>query len=351
VSEEKSVSIEWEFGTAYDFFFSLHVLNSPEDFSLRGSWAAGVRSRLSPVDRNILEDAQEVVPFPFVWIYHLPQPKDGETALMELTKLPPSQRLPALTFASPPKPELRELLENVASRRSWDEKDMDKLKGLVKGLYRRPKKPACILDCWAHPDEFGERYLIALRAYQDSFFIEEEQRIQPMLKEAIKQAQQRATQVSWTVLLEELSQGVSFASLHDIEELTLAPSYWSTPLIVYERVTPEKALVLFGARSSEISLVPGEFVQDAMLRALKALADPTRLRILRHLSEQAHTPTQLARLVRLRAPTIIHHLNALRLAGLVKLTLEDQGERRYAVRRETIKSTFEALMKFLGEED
>jgi DNA-binding transcriptional ArsR family regulator len=90
-----------------------------------------------------------------------------------------------------------------------------------------------------------------------------------------------------------------------------------------------------------------------MLRALKALSDPTRLHILRYLSDKPQTPSQLARQLRLRAPTVIHHLNALRLAGLVYVTLEDEEEKRYTVRQSAVADTFDAIKKFLsvkGEE-
>jgi hypothetical protein len=45
---------------------------------------------------------------------------------------------------------------------------------------------------------------------------------------------------------------------------------------VYARQDQATMLLLFGGRPAETGLVPGELVPDAMLRALKALADPTR---------------------------------------------------------------------------
>ena len=90
-------------------------------------------------------------------------------------------------------------------------------------------------------------------------------------------------------------------------------------------LVPKHWVVLFGARPAEVALVPGEVVPDAMLRALKALSDPTRLLILRYLSDQPQTPSQLARRLRLRPPTVIHHLSALRLAGLVYISLDETG--------------------------
>jgi DNA-binding transcriptional ArsR family regulator len=108
-------------------------------------------------------------------------------------------------------------------------------------------------------------------------------------------------------------------------------------------------IMTYGARPATVSLVPGEEVPDGLLRALKAMADPTRLRIMQYLADEPLTPTQLARKLRLRAPTVIHHLRTLRMAGLVQLTLEEGGEKRYGIRREIPGATFASLDNFLSE--
>ena len=50
-----SPRLGWDIGTAYDLFISLDVLLHPEDFGLRASGAAGVRSRLTTSERETLE--------------------------------------------------------------------------------------------------------------------------------------------------------------------------------------------------------------------------------------------------------------------------------------------------------
>ena len=106
--------------------------------------------------------------------------------------------------------------------------------------------------------------------------------------------------------------------------------------------------LFFGARPADASLVPGDVVPDALFQALKAMADPTRLRILRYLSAEPLTPAELSRRLRLRAPTVIHHLHALRLARLVHLELSEQeGSKKYAARREAVTSAFHILEDFL----
>jgi DNA-binding transcriptional ArsR family regulator len=91
-------------------------------------------------------------------------------------------------------------------------------------------------------------------------------------------------------------------------------------------------------------------VPDALLRALKALSDPTRLKILHYLSQEPLSPAALSRKLRLRAPTVTHHLQTLRLAGLVQVTLSEGKEKKsFATRTETVKATCTALEAFLSE--
>ena len=199
--------------------------------------------------------------------------------------------------------------------------------------------------------EFGERYLAALQAYVACFFAEEEPHIKPYLQQALKNAQQLASQMDFSQLFVELSQGVKITAFEEADEVLLVPSYWSTPFVMYDSVVDKHWVVLFGARPADVPLIPGEVVPDAMLKALKALSDPTRLQILHYLSDTPQTPSQLAKRLRLRAPTVIHHLNALRLAGLVYITLEENEEKRYTVRASEVADTFEGLQKYLSVKD
>jgi DNA-binding transcriptional ArsR family regulator len=346
----------WDCGTAYDMFVSLYTLHHPAKYGLRGAWAKGVRSRLPPAEREILKQAQGCVLSPtFIWgpmhwIHTLPAPKDGATVLRALEQVPPTERLPTLALISEMPPDLAEILQGVAARRAWDERDQKALEAVhqcLKSTSLKKEEMVNILEWWSRPQEFGERYLDALRAYQEVFFAKEEARILPALREALAKAQALAGQLTLADLLEELSQGLRLVETPQVPELVLAPSFWSTPLLVLAQVSAERELILFGARPPDASLVPGEVVPEALIRALKALRDPTRLRILRYLAAEPQTPAQLARRLRLRAPTVVHHLHTLRLAGLVHLTLGKEDKRRYAARPEAVTATLDALKAFL----
>ena len=349
-SLESTPKLLWDTGTAYDLFMSLTVLHDPEDFGLRGAWAAGVRSRLPAPEREILQQASPFYEGAMQWVYSLPAPKDSATALKYLAELSPQDRIRTLFFSSQVSDEARTVLEGVALRNQWTKTEQKTLRSALRGFKFSATKVNDILKLWENIADSGERYLKALKTYYDVFFAEEEIRIRPALDQAVERSQAMAEEMDIPELLEALSEGFRFGDRLKVSEIVLVPSFWITPLICDLRVSAEKMLFVFGGRPANASLVPGEVVPDALFRALKALADPTRLRILRYLTAEPLTPAQLARRLRLRPPTVVHHLRALRLAGLVYLTLEAGYKVHYAARSEAVDAMAVSLKAFLEQD-
>ncbi len=354
--ETTTPTLLWDMGSAYDMFASLGVLHDPSEYALRAAWAAGMRARLPADSREILEQTQHLVHVPLHWIYTLPEPKDGTTVLWALRQIPPAERLLRLISIPGDPFSANETIERVAAQGTWDETDEETIRAAYLhagwNCMQNARVVANNLKWIARAEEFGTRYLEALRAYQEAFYAEEEKRIRPALVDALDRAQALAQRLALPDLLEELSQGLRISELPQAAELVLAPSYWTTPLVTFGRAGANREIWLFGARPADAALVPGEAIPDAVLRALKALADPTRLRILRYLSSEQLTPAELARRLRLRAPTVTHHLKALRLAGLVQIRLAlDSEKERYAARPDAVANTFALLKAFFeGEE-
>lgn len=341
--------LEWDWGTGYDLFVSLHVLHNAKTFGLRSSWAAGVRSRLASEHRQTLEEAQDVASLPLGWIYSLPQPKDAAGLLTALGQIPPRERLITLARGAKTPRAAIDVFLSTAQKGRWSAQDVDQLREAFRESDRAPRKDTLesMLETWSQPGLFGERYFQALQAYHQAFYNEEEERIQPSLEQAVRQAQNSAERLSFDQLIEKLSRGLRFGMDLEIKRLTFIPSYWITPLIVYRELSDTEGLFLFGGRPETDSLVPGDKVPETMLRSLKALADPTRLRILRYLDQNTMAPSELADRLRLRASTVTYHLNLLRLAGLVYLTLEEGNRKRYATREEALDRTFDSLQNFI----
>jgi DNA-binding transcriptional ArsR family regulator len=343
-------------GTAYDFFISLVVLHKPATFGVRSAWAAGMRQRLPTRDRETLEAYQDcvVVSPPLQWLHSLPDPKDSVTMLQIARELPPLERLYALIGLMQAESVLRELVEKVTVQGEWKDADLVELTA----YYKSKKKGKSIgdltkkLDIWAEASGFSDRLLQALQTYYEAFFSDDERRILPALKDGLAKAQRFARQHELPELFEELSQGVRYSAerFKGVDDLILAPSFWASPFIFYSSSLP--LIILFGARPESASLVPGELVPDSLTTSLSALSDPTRLRILRYLSSESLTPTQLATRLRLRTPTVNHHLKALRTAGLIYLMSDPQKkETHYQTRIERLNMIWDMLKEFISGQD
>lgn len=344
--------LNWDLSTGYDFFLSQVAIYEPERFGLRASWAAGVRSRLSVEDRQTLETFWQIYFLPMHFIFSVDAPKDTATILKAIEHLPAAKRLDALTISYETPADVKEILSASSPRAKWTQAERDVI-GEYYANHRREMTPTLldmVYNSWAHREEFGQKHLSALKAYADSFFFEEEHRILPALQKGLSHAQMRAGTLPLPAMLEELSSGVRWAEITAARKIYLAPSFWGAPFLFTEHLDSSTILVVFGSRPDDMALIPGDIVPDNLLRGLKALADPTRLRILRTLAQAPQSAAHLSRVLRLRPPTVNHHLMELRMAGMVHVIISAEGDRYYATRFEGFESTYEQLTRFVSEE-
>jgi DNA-binding transcriptional ArsR family regulator len=345
--------LRWNSGTAYDFFISLLVLHHATDFGLRPNWTAGVRQRLSLPLREFLERVFSFASVPLDWISSLPEPKDALPVLRCAADLAPADRLRILTLPMNTSLKAAETLEHIAGRGSVTAKEKE---FLSRTLTQRDKvlKAAGLdnlLKVWMNLEESSEQITTSMQEYYGAFFADEETRIRPVLQAGLDHARELAGRVVLPVLVEELSRGVHFEDVESAQELILVPSYWSTPLVFPTNPVEGTMQIVFGCRPDVQSIAPGAETPDMLVNALKSLADPTRLRILRYLSSQPLTPTELSRLLRLRPPTVLHHLHALRLAELIAIRVSENGEKRYAARTDTLNVIFTSVKNFLKKQE
>lgn len=345
-------SIQWKTGTAYDLFVSLTVLHEPAIFGLRPSWAAGVRQRIPVGKREFLETVLSFSSVPLKWLSGLPDPGDAGIALGIIERLSPVERLEELTLPPDVPSVARECLQGISKRGSWTETEFK----ILRDHYRlresalSPENLNRMLTTWSEPQRSGEMYLEAMQDYYQVFFAEEEARIRPALRAGLETAQELAKRMNLERLIEELSHGIRFTPLEDNIEFILVPSYWCSPLIFYTRLPNGKILLFFGVRPEFETIIPGAGPSTQLVNTLKALADPTRLRILKFLTDQPLTSSELARRLRLRLPTVTHHLRSLRLSGLVQITV-GETEKKYSTRLEIMDGLQQTLSSFIRSQE
>ena len=344
--------IQWDIGTAYDLFISLRALHDPDAFGVRASWAAGVRSRLPADHRQTLDLAIKQISPPLFFVQTLPAPKNAATVIDTLKILPPSRVLETLSFPFQTPTALKETLLNVRPGHKWTPAERQILvdHARLTGQHTQSAYLEGLYQIWSEREAFGEKFIKAIEAYMDGFFAEEEQRILPVLKNGLSHAQMRAGSHPLPLLLEELSNGVRIEKIDTYSKIVLAPSFWGSPYMFLEKLSPDTLMVVFGARPDSMAIIPGDIVPDALIRSLKALSDATRLRILRYLAQSPHTATELSRALRLRPPTVLHHLNQLRMAGMVQILLSEEGERQFSPRYDGFENTIDLLKLFVQGE-
>jgi DNA-binding transcriptional ArsR family regulator len=305
---------------------------------------------LPAAQRSVLEKVQSFLPVPLSWLYLLPaEAKTAAGALLTLAQLPAAERLPSLFITAETPIEASNILKGPALRQTWTSAEQEVLRTalLKKGITPRPNTLANLCAAWLDLTATGEQFLQALTLYYQEFFCEEEERILPLIHLAAEQAKVLAEKVPLDELLETLSNGVHFEQAGSAQQVILIPSYWSSPLAYYNEIPPDRLLILFGARPQYHDLTPGEVLPLDLVDALKAVADPTRMRILHYLACSSLTPSGLAHRLRLRLPTVTHHLNALRLAGFVEVTVHPDGERGYTLRHDALYEKLALLIEFL----
>lgn len=327
-------TIRWISGTSYDLFISLLALHNAGEFGLRPNWTAGVRQRLGVRQREFLEQVYSFASVPVDWISSLPGSKDSQAILRHAAALNIEDRLRILTLPLNITNEAKEALEHIGTRGTFNSKEKELLsRSIIKrNDPLRPSELGQLLKVWTNLDESSELILTSMEEYYQAFFADEETRIRPALTAGLENARVLSERVKLPALVEKLSRGVRFEDLELVKEIILVPSYWSTPFVFATTPSVGKMQIVFGCRPDFQSIAPGAETPDKLINALKSLADPTRLRILRYLTGEPLTPTELSRRLRLRPPTVLHHLQALRLAELVAIRVSETGEKRYTAR-------------------
>ncbi|MGZ6346398.1 MAG: ArsR/SmtB family transcription factor, partial [Anaerolineales bacterium] len=328
-------------------------LHNAGEFGLRPSWTAGVRQRLAVPHREFLEKVFAFASVPVDWVSSQTEPKDAQTLLRNAAAMPAAVRLRTLTLPSTTPVESKETLDHIATRGAVNSKEKELLGRTIlnRNVKLKPAELEQLLKIWVNPEKSSELLMNSLQEYYQAFFADEETRILPVLKAGLENAQELSKKVKLPALVEKLSRGVHFEDVESAKEIILVPSYWSTPFVF--QTTPAKGVmqIVFGCRPDFQSIAPGAETPDKLINALKSLADPTRLRILQYLTREPLTPTELSRKLRLRPPTVLHHLQGLRLAELVAIRVSETGETRYAARSETLDAIFESVNKFIINQD
>ncbi|HET9494919.1 MAG TPA: helix-turn-helix transcriptional regulator [Chloroflexia bacterium] len=349
-------ALEWDYGTAYEAIYSLHTILRPKEHGVPAPWAAGVRKRLSGPAQA---DLKALFSPPFGYLAYSPlhlvlemdQPKTVERFLDRVQAIPDDEFTQRAHLPLVGNDNLERLINKGVNRKPVSDTDVEEYRHLIVQGGRVPPTAAEVRRFFsdvADPANTKKRWLALLREYQAVFFSEEEKRARPVLEKMLEQGQKLSRSMSVPDLIEKLSNGVTISPELDLKRLVLVPSIWLHPFSMRFEPADRELFFTWGAHPPGYRLVPGESVPDDALLVLRALGDPTRLRLLRLLATEPRSPQSLAIELKLSLPTVSHHIRELRVAGLIRLEIAGKGrESRYTVRWPSAERAFKQLEEFV----
>lgn len=352
--------LEWDWGTAYEMIISLHTIFRPKEYGIPAPWAAGVRKRLSPQSQSDLKDFYGstfaiLAYMPTHLIEAMRQPKDSLHFLEAIEAIPDGDFSRRMFYPTVTDEQIKGTIERALDGERLDEAEMEAFRRSVMRSHMRFTPSATevrrLFAELSDPFTTRRRWLEAIREYHTAFFAEEERREKPALERMLKQAQEMSKSMAVPDLIERLSNGFTLSEDIDLRRLVLVPSIWSHPFTIRTELADGELLVAWGAHPPGYKLVPGELVPEEAVLVLRALSDPTRLRLLRLITAEPRALQSLAQEVKLSLPTVSHHIRELRGAGLIRLEVGGKGrDSKYTVRWSSAQRAFKQLEEFVMPE-
>jgi DNA-binding transcriptional ArsR family regulator len=187
----------------------------------------------------------------------------------------------------------------------------------------------------AEPEWAKEELVLLLREYEQAVFHDEVAHVAEAIAEAGRRADDLLAVLPTVVAIEQLTGGYTLDAGLALSRITLAPSAFIHPYVA-TRVDEAagEALIVFGVRSASLERYDAAPLDPELLKALRSLGDPGRLRLIGLLSREPLTTTELQTRIGLSPATVHHHLHQLRAAGLVRQE-RTKGGMRYSIRRDS----------------
>lgn len=302
----------------HECVLSLHVLLGPKHHALHHDWVRRMRA-LDPALRREIEALGFVVRWTLPDLGLLTPDGVQQTFGEELAAL--RALTPGLARAGLGRP--------IHDHGGEGDRAFER-PGVRAAMIERAGEPAGLL--YDDPSAFAERFAAMLERYWESAFAAEWERIEPLLARSIVESGRvlAATGI-WPVLgrlparcrtdPERRELLVDVPHEHTIEvgadnPLVLSPSVFVWPHLLVSCDPPWPLSLVYAAhdlaRDAEPRIPPAE-----LLRMLRAVADDTRLRILRLIAERPRTTQELGPLVGLSRAGLSKSLLRLAEAGLV----------------------------------
>lgn len=338
---EAEVNLRLEEAPAYELVIALAAAAHPAKHHLSSAWSRQVRSALPATCRSDLSFFfGDPAALGVGGIQLIPRLSSGdvETFLTALDSIDSADLMAAMLGR---RSEIRALpgaIRRVARGRGATPADEETIRRHVASL--RATSRTRFREIMSGPGTSRDRYVRLLHAFHERVFAEHYRTIAPFVQLRAKQGRRNIGKLPTKEVIARVTGGFTLQS-PGAGSIVLVPSYYAAPF-VYAVESGRETVVVFGVRPAQEDVTGGP-VDAQTVRVLKALADETRLRILQLLSQRPLYGQQIAEALGVSHPTVSHHMALLRIAGLTRTELADDGNKTYSVRPEAIEELSSVL--------
>lgn len=323
---------------AYDFLACLYLLGGHETslgFEVSPRWAAQARAALGPALRA---DLSLLLPWRGRTM--------GLVGVMEHTPGLPVREFIRRVAATPGE----QILELMLAESLGDRQALPLLRAAIGGsgqavdaflgavhheVDRRPLRRLAALP----PAEAKARLVRLLREGYARVYAPREGEVLPLLEQAAAVLSRRASTASGSELVEHATGGFVIGPDVPVAGVVLAPTFYFRP---YNLITAYHGVRVF---IFPIEISPRQDAPPEMVRYYKALADETRLRILRLLAGREMYLQEVAEALGVSHVTALHHMAVLRAAHLVQV-VERENLKYYRLRADRARGAADQWLEF-----
>jgi DNA-binding transcriptional ArsR family regulator len=334
------VHVRVEASCVYDFLaalFAVHRHGRGLQFDCPDSWVRKARRTLGPA---LLRDLRtfaggRALFVSLVALLERPAADGGVAGfLREVERTPPEELLLLLLTGSraarPAREHLRAALSSRGAARAAS------LRRFAETFPEELGRAHAVQLAQADPEVTRARLARLLRTFYEAVYAKEEPRVREQVARDAEAKRARLAHLAPEVFVEEATRGL-VPDPAVVAEVVVAPSWYVRPYtLVADHVGTRTYVVPVGGPPT------GEPPEGRVVRVARALADESRLRILRMLARQEMYVQQVAQALGTSHVTALHHLATLRAAGLVRV-VERRNLRYYQLRPEALEDAARAL--------
>ncbi|MBL1120138.1 winged helix-turn-helix transcriptional regulator [Streptomyces sp. 110] len=343
------VPVTTQASTSYDFLISLRAVYNTETWERSRRWAAGAREAmgtdLHAEGSFFFEGKETALGLGLLPLIPTLGSKADPTEFISLVAATPAEYCALLMLDTGETPvEAIDLYRSVLSRSTPIEPsgaERSAVEGFAGAFAER------VFELLRDPAGCKQRLLTFLNAYLEKVFVP----IAPAIEVAVCRAAESTEKIlamqPTLASIEALTGGYTLSSALKMDTIDLAPSVFIYPFMAQRMDQGHgRALIVFGVRDDATTGFQ-ESNPEHLLDAMKALANPHRLQILRLLLERPALSGEFTRLLDLSQPTVHHHLAQLRSCGLIRQERVPEGM-LYSFRPEAAELLVADLAQYFG---